>query len=642
MELLSYLALVPALGILAQWLAWRTRLPSILLLLLFGIALGQFINPDQLLEDLTGAAKLESLTGEASQVGPALLFPLVSLSVAVILFEGGLSLQLRELGEAGSPTFRLVTVGTLITLGLTAMAAHWILEFPWRLSLLLGAILTVTGPTVIGPLLRQIRPSRRVASTLKWEGIVIDPVGAVLAVLVFEEIVISQSESLDFFGTVWLLSKTVLLGVVLGISGGMFLSHALRRYWMPDNLHGIGALGLALLLFAISNHYAHESGLITVTVMGLWLANQKHTEIEHVIEFKEHLRTLLIGCLFILLGSRLDPMEVVHLGVPGILFLVVMILLIRPLSVFASLWGTPLSWQEKSFISSMAPRGIVAAAVSSVFALKLQTHGGGDGSLDLYGQHAAQLSTVTFLVIIGTVTLYGLVAGTVARNLGLARPNPQGLLIAGADAWVRQLAKVLTELKIDVLLVDLNYNKVAAAKMDGIRAECLNILSDHVQQELPLDGIGKFLAMTPNDEINSLAVHQFQSLFGRAESYQLDFTKRSKSELRSLSESLSGRILFEEKRTFSSFRDRMEAGAVIKTTTLSDEFTFEDFRERNGDDALILFVLSPQGKVQVNTSDRELEANPGDKLVVMVLAVPVPEDHAATPSPQPSSSHPSG
>ncbi len=616
MELLSYLALVPALGILAQWIAWRTRLPSILLLLAFGIVLGQFISPDQLLEQLTGAERLAELTGERSHVGPALLFPLVSLSVAIILFEGGLSLQLRELREAGSPTFRLVTVGALLTLAMTAMAAHWMLDFPWRLSLLLGAILTVTGPTVIGPLLRQIRPSRRVASTLKWEGIVIDPVGAVLAVLVFEEIVVSQGASLNFSATAWLLTKITLIGVMLGVLGGFFLGSALKRYWLPDHLHGIAALGLALAMFALSNHFAEESGLIAVTVMGVWLANQKHIEIEHVIEFKEHLRTLLIGCLFILLGSRLDPLQVVALGLPGLGFLILMIVLIRPLSVFGALWGTPLSWQEKTFISSMAPRGIVAAAVSSVFALKLQQLQGAD--VEAMDSQAELLSTVTFLVIIGTVTFYGLVSGTIARKLGLARPNPQGLLIAGADAWVRRIAKLLTELKVDVLLVDLNYNKVAAAKMDGLRAECLNILSDHAREELALDGIGRFLAMTPNDEVNSLAVREYQSIFGRAETYQLDFSKRSRAESRSLSESLSGRVLFGEKHTFSSLRDKLDAGAVVKSTTLSDAFSMADFRKRNGDDAIVLFVISPNKTLQINTLDRPLDAQPGDTLVVLV------------------------
>ncbi len=628
MDLPSYLALVPALGILAQWIAWKTRLPSILLLLLFGIVLGQFINPDQLLENLTGAERLAEFTGQPTQVGPAILFPLVSLSVAVILFEGGLSLQIRELREAGSATFRLVTIGCLVTLVLTAQAAHWVLEFPWRLSLLLGAILTVTGPTVTGPLLRQIRPSRRVSSTLKWEGIVIDPVGAVLAVLVFEEIVVSQTDSLNVWATALLLTKITLIGTLLGLFGGIFLTQLIRRYLLPDPLHGIGALGLALGLFALSNHFAEESGLIAVTVFGIWLANQKHADIEHVIEFKEHLRTLLIGVLFIILGSRLDPMSVVNLGWSGALFLGLMIVVVRPISVFASLLGTPLTWQEKTFISSMAPRGIVAAAVSSVFALKLQQFHGND-NMALHEQ-AELLSTVTFLVIIGTVTFYGLSSGWLARQLGLARPNPQGLLLAGGDEWVRRLAKLLTDLKVEVLLVDLNYNKVAAAKMDGVRAECVNILSDHAREELQLDGIGRFLAMTPNDEVNSLAVAEFQAMFGRAETYQLDFTKRSRSESRSLSLSLSGRILFGPKKTYSELRGLMDSGAVLKHTKLSDSFSWEDFRQRYGEDIVLLFVILPSGVLQINTADRPLAPVPGDTVISIIPSVRVPDDHAAS------------
>ena len=176
MEFLLYLAMIPALGLAAQWIAWRTRLPGILLLLVFGMALGHFIEPDDFLQDLTAGN---------DQSGPRLLFPLVSLSVAVIMLEGGLSLNLKELREAGHAAFRLCTIGAAISCLGATLGAHYILNFGWRLSLLLGAILVVTGPTVIGPLLRQVRPSKRVGATLKWEGIVIDPIGAVLAVLVF-------------------------------------------------------------------------------------------------------------------------------------------------------------------------------------------------------------------------------------------------------------------------------------------------------------------------------------------------------------------------------------------------------------------------------------------------------------------------
>src|SRR6056297_2177911 len=335
MDLLFYLALVPSLGIAAQWLAAQTNLPSILLLLLFGLALGLFVNPDDFLAELTG--------GDVS-AGPRLLFPLVALSVGVIMFEGGLSLRLSELRESGSAALRLVTIGALVTLAGVSLAAHEILQFSWRMSLLLGAILVVTGPTVIGPLLRQVRPSRRVASALKWEGIVIDPIGAVLAVLVFEQAYSHQGD-VSFVAAAMMLIWTSAVGVGLGTIGGWLLTLVFRKFWLPDALHGPAALSFALLLFAASDQLAHESGLITVTVMGIWLINQKWADVEHVVELKENLRVLLIGCLFILLGSRVDVQDIVSIGLPGLLFLAVLILLIRPLSVFIALAGSPLSWR---------------------------------------------------------------------------------------------------------------------------------------------------------------------------------------------------------------------------------------------------------------------------------------------------------
>ena len=250
MDFLFYIALVPALGITAQWIAWRTNLPGILLLLIFGVILGQFVHPDEFLQQLTGGDE---------KAGPSLLFPLVSLSVAVIMFEGGLSLKLSELGEAGSAALRLCTVGALITFVLSAVAAHYVLGFGWQLACLLGGILTVTGPTVIGPLLRQVRPSRRVASTLKWEGIVIDPIGAILAVLVFHHLMVHADE-FSVGGVLATLVETVVIGSVAGVAGGTLMSVALKRFWIPDQLHGVAALAIGLLLFALSNHYAHESG----------------------------------------------------------------------------------------------------------------------------------------------------------------------------------------------------------------------------------------------------------------------------------------------------------------------------------------------------------------------------------------------
>lgn len=613
-SLLHYIALVPALGVAAQWIAWRTRLPGILLLLLIGIALGTFISPD----DVIAAA-----TEGSETAGARVLFPLVSLSVAIILFEGGLSLRINELREAGTAVLRLVTIGAFVTVVLTALSAHYVLGFGWRISLLIGAILVVTGPTVISPLLRQIRPSRRIESTMKWEGIVIDPIGAVLAVLVFEEFMVSAKQ-FDPVHAILVLLQTSLVGIAMGWLGATALVQSFRRYWVPDYLQGILALAMTLLLFSLSNLMAEEAGLITVTVLGIVLANQKHAAIVHVIEFKEHLRTLLIGCLFIILGSRIQPMELVALGWQGLLFVAILILVIRPISAFIALAGSPLNSNEKAFVGALAPRGIVAAAVASVFALKLE--GTQAGGVDAAG--ASQLVTVTFLVILCTVAVYGLSAGPLARFLKLANPNPQGLLIAGADHWIRELCKVLRECQVSVLIVDTNYNKVSAARMDGLPAECINILSDRTLEEINFGNIGRLLALTPNDEVNSLAVQEFRHLFTRAGVFQLSFKSHASAEKRSMAHHLQGRILFGNEWTFTRLREMVEAGASFKATKLSEAFTHADFLKRYGDGVLVMFVIDGT-EVIVNSIDRKLNPKPGDVLVSLVPSVPIPAKHVA-------------
>ena len=613
MDLMLYIALVPTLGGVAQWLAWRLGLPAILILLLFGVVLGQFVRPDTFLANLTGGDET---------AGPRILFPIVALAVAVIMFEGGLSLKLRELSESGAAALRLVTVGAAITWFGGTLAAYWTLGFPWRLSLLLGAILVVTGPTVIGPLLHQIRPSRRVSSTLKWESIVIDPIGAVLAVLVFEQAFLHAADA-SVGSAIKILLVTVAVGLGTGVAAGWLMSRAFRRFWVPDHLHGVVVLSLALLLFAVSDQMAHESGLITVTVFGIWLANQKHSEVEHIIELKENLRTLLIGCLFIILGSRIEVGNVWALGVPGLSFLAVLILIVRPLSVFGSLVGTSLTFREQAFIAGLAPRGIVAAAVSSVFALELEQRVDGGG---LAG--AEQLGTVTFLVIVGTVTIYGILGSPLARVLGLSDQSSHGVLIAGADAWVRDLASELRSLGVPVLLVDTNYNKVSQAKMSGLNAVCANILNEHAREELNLSGIGRLLAMTPNDEVNSLALRESRGLFDRSRLYQLTFKARTGQTQRALTKNLLGRELFGEGQTFSAIQSLYEAGAKFKSTRLSDSFTFQDFLAKNGDQTIVLCALTEDRRMLINTVDDPLTPGPGMTIVSLATAVPVPPNHA--------------
>lgn len=601
--LFLYLAGVPTLGILAQWLAWRLKFPAILLLLGFGVLLGAWVRPDELLAETVDADP---------GLGPRLLAPFVSLSVAVILFEGGLTLRLRELREAGSTVVRLVTVGAAVSWLLTAAAAWWLFDLEPRMAALIGAILVVTGPTVVAPLLRQIRPARRIGSTVKWEGIVIDPVGAVLAVLVFEQAFL-RSQTDVWPAVLWPVLWTALIGLGIGVGVAWSLVELLRRYLVPDFLHSVLFLTVALAAFAVSNLLQSESGLVTVTVLGIVLANQKRVTIHHVAEFKEHLGVFLISCLFIVLGSRLEPTRLWELGWPAVAFLALLVLVVRPLAVAASTWRTRLNWRERTFLAFLAPRGIVAAAISSVFALEMKAGAVGD-------VEAQQLVPITFLVIVGSVTIYGLLAAPLARVLGLADPNPQGILFAGAEPWVRQLAALLHADGHTVLLVDTNYANVSAARVAGLRAECTSVLSEYAREELDLGGLGRLLATTANDGVNALAVREFAHIFGRRNAYQLPPLDSKSGSRASVGSHLRGRVLFGEHMDHDELAERVHAGAVFKRTKITQTFGYDDFRRRYGDNALIAMVRNGSGELIIATADRPLVPQAGNVVYALVAS----------------------
>lgn len=603
----SFLVLVLLLGVLAQWLAWRIKVPSILLLLLFGLGLGYFTTPDAVLQRLSGAQ---------GDFATRLLFPIVSLSVAVILFEGGLTLRWGQLAGNASIVVRLITIASAITWVLTAVVSHYLLGLSWGVAWLLGAILMVTGPTVVGPLLRQIRPNRRLTSILQWEGILIDPVGAIAAVLVFEAI--SHSENASIWAMVGMVLQTFFIGLAVGLIVAGFLVLILRKYWLPDFLHGVFFLVNALVAFAISNHLLEESGLVAVTVLGIALANQKLVSIEHVLEFKENLRVLLIGSLFILLGSRLKLSDLAEVGWAGIPFLILLIAVIRPISVWVATIGCRLPTKERLFLGAVAPRGIVAASVASVFGLKLATLGAGLAPDSVWLVESRLLSTITFMVILGTVSFCGLGAGPLARYLGLSDPDPQGILFIGADPWTRELAQVLNKHSIPVLMLDSNFANFSAARMAGLNAQCVNALSEHVQESLELSGMGRVMAVTPNDEVNTLATHEYLRFFPRSHLYQLPFRGKSSARWQTLSETRRGRPLFDSEATSVELNRKFAEGCVIKSTPLTDAFTLKDFYEMHGEDSVVMMAVGADNRLKVRTSQTPFNCVPGDSVIAMV------------------------
>ena len=372
------LAGIALISLLAQWLAWSVRVPAILFLLLSGLLLGPvtgLLDPDQLLGDL--------------------LFPLVSLSVAIILFEGALTLHLTELKGIGKVVRNLCSTGMVTSFAVIGAASYFLLGLDWRVAMVLGAVLVVTGPTVIAPMLNVIRPVREVDKILRWEGIVIDPIGALFAVLVFEAVRLGSQG--DLVGhTLLALAKTVGVGSLIGVGAGWLTTLLIRKDWLPVSLHKFGVLALVLVTFTLSDWLSHESGLLAVTVFGIWLANQEGLDLEEVLAFKEDLAVILISSLFILLAARLDLAQLWQLGPMVLALLCVVQFVARPLCILVSTRGSDLPWRARALLAWIAPRGIVAAAVSASFAISMHEAGIED---------ADKLVPLVFAVIIFTVVL---------------------------------------------------------------------------------------------------------------------------------------------------------------------------------------------------------------------------------------------
>ncbi len=591
---LTGLALIFILGFAARWIAWRLRLPSILLLLLAGLAAGPFggyLDPNELL-------------GEA-------LLPFVSLSVSLILFEGGLSLNVRELKEISRVVTNLITVGVLVTWVLASFGAWLTLRLELPLAILLGAVFVVTGPTVIIPLLRLVRPSERIRNVVKWEGILVDPVGAVLAVLVYEAILTGGLGGGGGAGFVY----AMLTGAGVGVAFAALMIPLLYYRWVPQVLHNAFSLAMVFGAFTVSNHLEPESGLLATTVMGIALANQRIQDVRHIVEFKENLRVLIISALFILLSARLSVDDLMGLGWGSLTYLAMLLFVIRPIAVWVSTLGSPLTSEERTFLSWMAPRGIVALAVASVFSERLVEAG---------MTQAARLPAITFGVVAGTVVVYGLAAFPLARRLGLAEPKPQGVLFVGAHAWACELALALQKLGFAVKMADNQWSNVSAARMKGLPTYFGNVLSEHALDEVDLHGIGKLVALTANAEANALAAVHFGETFGSRDAYQLppDTGNDPRRRLAFL-EHLQGRQLFRDDATSGRLDELFAAGATVKTTRLSEEFDYGSFVDKHGGHAILMFVVEePRGekRLLVQTVDEPIKPKPGRTVVCLIPA----------------------
>ena len=565
------LALIGFIGSVSQWFSWWIKIPSILMLLLSGFLLGPILgvlNPDELFGDL--------------------LFPIVSLSVAVILFEGALTLNFREIKGYGNVVTKLVSIGMLATWIIISVFTHYLIGLDWMLSFLFGSLVVVTGPTVIVPMLRILKLNSNIANILKWEGIVIDPIGATLAVLIFgfiESVNANTGGVLDIFLT---FLKIIATGGFVGLAGGVLLAFVLKRHLLPEYLHNVFTLNLIFMVFVISNTLAHESGLLAVTLMGMLLANTKSLNISGILNFKESLTLLLISGLFIILAARIDLNQLLELGWKALLLLLVIQFIARPISVILSTFNSKLTIKEKAMLSWIAPRGIVAAAVSALFALKLEQQG---------VAQAAELVNLTFFVIVGTVVFQSLTAKFIGSALNVAKPHSNGILIVGGNPVGIAIAEALNHEGYECLIIDSYWKNIQNARMKDIQVFYGNPVSEHADHNLDLIGYGKLLAISMNTELNYLSATKYRTEFGEANVFTLQNSgSNGDIDKHNVSKERRGLNIFGTDVSYKKLASLISNNGVIKGTNITDEFTFDDYLSQYKDQVVPMFAINRKTK----------------------------------------------
>ena len=587
---LSLLALVGLLGFGCQWLAVKLKLPAILFLLSVGLLLGpvaHIFDPDE--------------------VFGGLLFPYISLSVAIILFEGALTLSKRELTHIGRPVLNMVTWGILINASITTLAAHYIIGLSWAVSALFGAIMVVTGPTVVIPMLRAIRPQPKIGDALRWEGIVIDPIGALFAVLVYEFIVVSHSP-LGLGEVVSVFLETVITGVMVGIIVGYTLGLLLRHHRIPESLQNFASLVIVCSAFAVSDAIMHESGLLAVTLMGIILANMEGVKIRSILGFKEDLTLVLVSVLFIVLAARVDFAGIVSVGWGALFLLLILQFVARPAKVFASFIGSNFTFRERAMVAWVGPRGIVAAAISAVFSLRLE---------ELGVEGSELLVPLAFVVIIGTVVIQSLTARPIAVWLKVVQAKSEGVVIIGATTFSTAFASTLNQLEVPVLICDTNWDKLRAARTAGLPTYYGNPSSEHAENHLNFATFGMMLGLSDHHEYNLAQAIKFKDEFGERSIFRLPAHHSKGSEHKHIAtDEFGGTKVFDEGLDALELKHLLAQGSLIKITRITEDYDMEKWQAANLKSAPLCKV-EPAGKIVFFEPGKEVLVEPLDQLIYL-------------------------
>ncbi|TDH34235.1 sodium:proton antiporter [Pseudohoeflea suaedae] len=579
------IAFIGAAGMTAQWLAWRLHLPAIVLLLAAGFLAGPvtgFLDPAEDFGDIYR--------------------PIISIAVAVILFEGGLTLNLREIRETSRAVQRIIMIaGPLTWLG-TALSAHYIGGLSWPTAVVLGAILIVTGPTVIMPLLRQSQLGARPASLLRWEAIVNDPIGALCAVIAFETVLVVIGD--HDAGRVAL--ELVLGGggsIVLGFIGARLIEWTFIRGHVPEYLKAPVLFAVVIGVYALADLALEEAGLLAVTIMGIFIANTRIASLTDMRRFKETITTLLVSGLFILLTASLTYDDILGLNLQALLFVLSLLFVIRPIAVMVATIGSGATIQERILTSWIAPRGVVAVAVSGLFGALL---------IDTGIEDANRMIAFSFAVVVTTIVLHGFTLGPLAKLLNLTKMSRPGLLIVGGSRWSTALAAKLQEHEVPVTLADPNWNHLSHARLSDIPVYFGEVLSENAHHTIEPKRYANLIATTDNDAYNALVCTDFGPELGRSHVFQIG--RDEEANHRALSFTLGGRPLTKPGMSFHMFRERFRDGWTFHVTGLTEEYTWDAYTADRPEDNVVLLWIKPSGSM-VFSSIASNNPAPGDKVL---------------------------
>ena len=575
-----FIAFILLMAVGAQWISWRTHLPAIVILSVVGVLLGPVF----------GVLQPEVQMGETLKY-------LVSLAVAVVLFDGGLSLRLDEIKETRRGIFRLVAFGGPLAWLLTTLLGYFVAGLSLPVAALFGGILVVTGPTVIMPMLRQARLNVRVGKVLKWEGIVIDPVGAMFAVIVYEFLTLTTSRA-DWGNSLFAgavdLSVVIFLLIFISYLYGRTLAWLLRDDHLPEFLKGPVVLTALLLAYTLANMILDEGGLIAVTVLGATLANAKISSLEDIRHVKEYLSVIMVSLLFILLTATLSWQDITGITWRDGLFLLLLILVVRPVSVWLSTLGTSLSTKERTLISFVAPRGVVLVAICGLFGPLLVEAGYPDG---------ARLIPLSFAAVFATVLVYGFSVKPLAAYLGLTAKQTGGILIVGSNPWSVNFAEALKQSQIPVLIADENWHRLRQARLADIPVYYGEVASHEAAHKIELNPYSKLLATTDNYAYNALVCSRFSHVFGRMKIFQLASDQHDQSDPQAYCHTLRGLALMGEDAHYDLLQKRVHQGWMFSTAKLTNDYTYQDWVRQHGEQALFVGVIDAKQGLILNAND---------------------------------------